>query len=110
MGGCVENNNLSGSLSLPVTGSGFFEPCSLPNPARALDVPAFRTGIMRCCRGLPLSAPRWGHVPGDVRRLEVVQARPDIRVRIRSIVIRIRVRHAAIRIRVVVAAIDHTAY
>ena len=38
------------------------------------------------------------------------QARPDIRVRIRSIVIRIRVRHAAIRIRVVVAAIDHTAY
>ena len=37
------------------------------------------------------------------------QARPDIRVRIRSNVIRIRVRHAAIRIRVEVAAIDHTA-
>jgi hypothetical protein len=40
----------------------------------------------------------------------VVQTRPDIRVRVRCIVIRIRVRHAAIRIRVVVAAIDHTAY
>ena len=65
---------------------------------------------MRCCRGLPLSAPLREHVPGDVRRWLVVQMRPDIRVRIRCIVIRIRVRHAAIRIRVVVAAIDHTAY
>ena len=37
------------------------------------------------------------------------QARPDIRARIRSIVIRTRARHAAIRIRVAVAAIDHTA-
>lgn len=37
------------------------------------------------------------------------QARPDTRVRIRSIGIRIRARHAAIRIRAVVAAIDHTA-
>lgn len=68
------------------------------------------SGFRRCCRGLSLSAPRGEHVPGDVRRLLVVQTRADIRVRIRSIVIRIRVRHAAIRIRVVVAAIDHTAY
>lgn len=68
------------------------------------------SGLRRCCRGLPLSAPRWEHVPGDVRRWLVVQTRADIRVRIRGIVIRIRVRHAAIRIRVVVAAIDHTAY
>lgn len=40
----------------------------------------------------------------------VFQTRPDVRIRVRSIVIRIRVRHTAIRIRVVVAAIDHTAY
>lgn len=40
----------------------------------------------------------------------VVQARPDIRVRVRSIVVRIRVRHPSIRVRVVVAAIDHTGY
>ena len=38
------------------------------------------------------------------------QARADIRIRIRSIVIRIRIRHTAIRIRIVVPAIDHTAY
>lgn len=40
----------------------------------------------------------------------VVQARADIRVRIRCIVIRIRVRDTAIRIRVVVPTINHTAY
>ena len=38
------------------------------------------------------------------------QARADIRIRIRSIVIRIRIRHTAIRIRIVVPAIDHTAH
>lgn len=40
----------------------------------------------------------------------VVQARADIRVRIRCIVIRIRIRDTAIRIRVVVPTINHTAY
>lgn len=40
----------------------------------------------------------------------VFQTRPDIRVRVRCIVVRVRVRHTAVRIRVVVAAIDHTAY
>lgn len=40
----------------------------------------------------------------------VVQARADIRIRIRGIVIRIRVRYTAIRIRVVVPTINHTAY
>jgi len=67
-----------------------------------------------CCCGSPPSAPRREHVPIVVRRFilisVVVQARPDIRVRVRRGVIRIRVRHTAIRIRVVVAAIDHTAY
>ena len=42
--------------------------------------------------------------------LVVFQTRPDIRVRVRRIVVRIRIRHTAVRIRVVVAAIDHTAY
>lgn len=65
---------------------------------------------MRFCRGLALSARRWGHVPVDVRRFIVVQARADIRVRVRSIVSRIRERYPAIRVRVVVPAIDHTAY
>ena len=37
------------------------------------------------------------------------QARPVIRVRVRSIEIRIRARHTAIRVRVVVATINHTA-
>ena len=37
------------------------------------------------------------------------QARADIRIRVRSIVIRIRIRHTAIRVRIVVPAIDHTA-
>lgn len=37
------------------------------------------------------------------------QTRPDIRTRVRRIVMRIRVRHTATRIRVEVAAIDHTA-
>ena len=65
---------------------------------------------MRCCCGLPPSAPHWGHVPCAVRRLLDFQTRADIRVRIRSIVIRIRIRHTAIRVRIVVPAIDHTAY
>ena len=38
------------------------------------------------------------------------QARADIRIRIRGIVIRIRIRDTAIRVRIVVPAIDHTAY
>ena len=46
----------------------------------------------------------------DIYSLVVCQARPVIRVRVRSIVIRIRVRHTAIRVRVVVATINHTAY
>ena len=65
----------------------------------------------------PLSRSRdLGHrfVRGHALRFDEVaaegQARPDIRERIRSIVIRIRERHAAMRIRVAVAAIDHTAY
>ena len=37
------------------------------------------------------------------------QARADIRVRVRRIVIRTRIRHTAIRARIVVPAIDHTA-
>ena len=57
------------------------------------------------------SARPWWHVIDVVRRLKVLvvcQTRPDVRVRVRSIIIRIR--HAAIRIRVVVATINHTAY
>ena len=65
---------------------------------------------MRCCWGLPPSAPHWGHVPGAVRRFIDFQARADIRVRVRRIVIRIRIRHTAIRVRIVVPAIDHTDY
>lgn len=38
------------------------------------------------------------------------QARADIRVRIRGIVVRIRKRDTAIRVRIVVPAIDHAAY
>ena len=72
------------------------------------------------CRGMPLLVglgPLGTALGTRPRRctpisvsLVVVQTRPDIRIRIRRIVIRIRVRHTAIRIRIVVAAIDHTAY
>ena len=41
--------------------------------------------------------------------LVVCETGPDIRVRIRRIVIRVRVRHTAIRVRVVVRAVNHTA-
>lgn len=68
----------------------------------------FITPLRRFWRGLAPSAPHRGHVHIAVRRFLVFQTRPDIRIRVRRIVIRIRVRHTAIRVRVVVAAIDHT--
>ena len=45
----------------------------------------------------------------DLFILVVCETGPDIRVRIRRIVIRVRVRHTAIRVRVVVRAVNHTA-
>ena len=41
-------------------------------------------------------------------RLILVETRPDIRIRIRSVVIRIRVRNTSIRIRIVTTTIQHT--
>ena len=41
-------------------------------------------------------------------RLRLVETRPDIRIRIRSVVIRIRVRNTSIRIRIVTTTIQHT--
>lgn len=69
---------------------------------------------MQCfCCGLFPSAPPWGARPRCCTPISsfllVVQARADIRIRVRSIVIRIRIRHTAIRVRIVVPAIDHTA-
>ena len=70
-----------------------------------------RTAVTAAC---PPPAPRWGQVPGVVRRLkfpfDCCSDETDVRVRIRGIVVRIRHRNTAIRVRVVVATIDHTAY
>ena len=41
-------------------------------------------------------------------RFRLVETRPDIRIRIRSVVIRIRVRNTSIRIRIVTTTIQHT--
>ena len=92
----------------------FFESPKRPTkPCPTSAFSAFHPNGCCCCGSFP-SARRWAHVPGVVGRLKissvVCKPRPDIRVRIRGIVIRLRVRHTAIRVRVVVATINHTAY
>lgn len=95
-------------------GPGFFEPFPAYQTLPDTLFFSFPALADRCYCGLPPSAPRWGQVPGVVRRLkfpfDCCSDETDVRVRIRGIVVRIRHRNTAIRVRVVVATIDHTAY
>lgn len=56
---------------------------------------------------LPRSLP-WLHVADAGGTIQISETRPDIRIRIRSVVIRIRVRNTSIRIRIVTTTIQHT--
>ena len=93
-------------------GPGFFEPFPAYQTLPDTLFFSFPALADRCYCGLPPSAPRWGQVPGVVRRLkfpfDCCSDETDVRVRIRGIVVRIRHRNTAIRVRVVVATIDHT--